>query len=192
MGRSKLLGRRRRRKAAEAEAEAEAAQEPEVQIEASDEDTAQVAPAEADMIAEGAPVEPPPVGDEGEADLETLLTGLAPVLDPEIYVYVQLPKADEFIGLFPLMLFNEAEGVTGIVPLSKAEAASVDYQFECRRITLTVHSALHAVGLISTVSEALEDAEIPCNVVSAFHHDHIFVPAGREDDALAAINQLNS
>lgn len=190
MGRSKLLSRRRRRKAAEAEAKA--AESVDVQNETSADEAEDAATAEADMISEGAPVEPVSAGGEGEADLETLLNGLAPVLDPEVYVYVQLPRADEFIGLFPLMLFNETEGVTGIVPLSKAEAGNVDYQFECRWITLSVHSALHAVGLISTVSEAMEDAGIPCNVVSAFHHDHIFVPVGREEDALAAISQLNS
>ena len=44
------------------------------------------------------------------------------------------------------------------------------------RITLTGHSALDGVGLTAAVASALADAEIPCNMVAAFHHDHAFVP----------------
>lgn len=178
MGRSRLLSRRRKRKAAEAEA-ALAAATAEAELEASE-----------DMISEGGHVEPEAVAVSGETDLSRLLDGLAPELDPVVYTYANLEKADQFIGLFPLMLFNEAEGVTGIVPLEKAETAGVSHQYECRRITLTIHSALHAVGLISTVAEALEDADIPCNVVSAFHHDHIFVPVGREEEALSVLQTI--
>lgn len=178
MGRSRLLSRKRRKKA-EALAAAEAA-----------EVAAAESVAEADMVAEGGHVEAEHGQFTGEQDLTKLLEGLAPELAPEVYVFVTLEKADQFIGLFPLMLFNEAEGVTGIVPLEKADHADIDYQFDCRRITLTIHSALNAVGLISTVAEALEDEGIPCNVVSAFYHDHLFVPVDKAETAMKVIEGM--
>ena len=52
---------------------------------------------------------------------------------------------------------------------------------------LTVHSDLAGVGLTAAVAAALADANIPCNIVAAFHHDHVFVPAGQAQQALAAL-----
>jgi hypothetical protein len=56
-----------------------------------------------------------------------------------------------------------------------------------RRITLTVHSALDGIGLTAAVSAELTAAGIPCNVVAALHHDHVFVPAAQAEAALAAL-----
>ena len=53
-----------------------------------------------------------------------------------------------------------------------------------RRITLGVRSSLEAVGLTAAVAAALTDAGISANVVAAFHHDHVFVPADRAEAAL--------
>ena len=44
-------------------------------------------------------------------------------------------------------------------------------------ITLDVHSSLESVGFLAAVSARLAAAGIPCNAVSAFHHDHLFVPS---------------
>jgi hypothetical protein len=41
-----------------------------------------------------------------------------------------------------------------------------------------------------TVSAALAKRGISCNPVSAFLHDHIFVPRDRRDDALDALSHL--
>jgi hypothetical protein len=43
---------------------------------------------------------------------------------------------------------------------------------------------LDGVGLTGAVASALSDAAIPCNVVAAFHHDHLFVPADLAEAAL--------
>ncbi len=56
-----------------------------------------------------------------------------------------------------------------------------------RRIVLDVLSALDGVGLTATVSSALAEAGIPCNVVAAYHHDHLFVPADAAEHALAIL-----
>ncbi|HLP03474.1 MAG TPA: GNAT family N-acetyltransferase [Opitutaceae bacterium] len=61
---------------------------------------------------------------------------------------------------------------------------------ELRRITLCVHSSLEAVGLTATVSRVLTAAGIACNVVAAFHHDHLFVPAARAAESLTLLNRL--
>ena len=59
-----------------------------------------------------------------------------------------------------------------------------------RRITLTVHSSLEAVGLTASISAALAAEGISANVVAAYFHDHVFVPEERADDALAALRKL--
>jgi hypothetical protein len=60
-----------------------------------------------------------------------------------------------------------------------------------RMITLTVHSSLAAVGLTAAFSARLAREGIGANVVAAFHHDHIFVPAADAERALAALKALH-
>jgi uncharacterized protein len=54
-----------------------------------------------------------------------------------------------------------------------------------------VHSALDAVGLTAAVSRALAAAGLSCNVLAGLHHDHLLVPAGRADEALAVLRELS-
>jgi hypothetical protein len=58
------------------------------------------------------------------------------------------------------------------------------------RITLMVHSALEGVGLTAAVAAALAEVGIACNVVAAFHHDHLLVPWDRRDEALVLLQRL--
>jgi hypothetical protein len=60
--------------------------------------------------------------------------------------------------------------------------------FAC--ITITINSSLEAVGLTAAMSAALASHGISANVVAAYHHDHIFVPADRADDAIKALKDL--
>lgn len=59
-----------------------------------------------------------------------------------------------------------------------------------RFVTLRIHSALEAVGLTAAVSRELADAGLSCNVVAAFHHDHLFVPYEDADRAVAVLGGL--
>ena len=51
-------------------------------------------------------------------------------------------------------------------------------------------SSLEAVGLTAAVAGALAAEGISANVVAAFHHDHVFVPAGRAAEAMACLARL--
>ena len=63
--------------------------------------------------------------------------------------------------------------------------------FRAAWITLTVQSDLNAVGLTAVVSTALAKAGISCNVIAAVHHDHLFVPVDRADDAMRVLRGLS-
>jgi uncharacterized protein len=127
----------------------------------------------------------------GETDLDTLLRGMTPVLAEGVFAFVTLPPgATPPPGLTPCMTFLEAEGLTLILPLAQALAAGLAPAFPCRMITLTVHSSLAAVGFIARIATALAGAGIPTNPVSAFHHDHLFIPEDRADQAMALLQAL--
>ena len=53
-----------------------------------------------------------------------------------------------------------------------------------------MHSSLEAVGLTAALSKRLADAGISANMIAALHHDHLFVPWDRRDEALAALRGL--
>jgi hypothetical protein len=42
------------------------------------------------------------------------------------------------------------------------------------------------------VASALSDAGIPCNMVAAFHHDHVFVPSSMAAAALDALRKVQA
>jgi len=128
----------------------------------------------------------------GESDLRRLQQHMAPQLHPQTFVYCNFADFQLPQGLSPICTFREAEGLTAIVERAQAERANVPHVFEARLITLTVHSSLDAIGFLATVTTALAKAGIPCNAVAAFHHDHLFVPTARADDAMSLLAALAS
>jgi hypothetical protein len=128
----------------------------------------------------------------GETDLDTLIRTMRPALAPEVLVFVTLPLGTVPGGLHPVMSFEEPEGTTLILPRTVAEGLDLPYQFPCRMITLRVHSALAAVGFMARVATALAAAGIPTNPVSGFYHDHLFVPEGQADQAMAVLARLSA
>ncbi len=79
-------------------------------------------------------------------------------------------------------MFREGEGVSVLVPAKADEDAMT-------QITLQVFSALDGVGLTAAVATALADADIPCNVIAATLHDHVFVPEAMADRALNLLRE---
>lgn len=114
------------------------------------------------------------------SELAAMLSGMAPMLDARAWFFVLVegaPPADAFA------VIREDEGTTAIVAGERAGMAF-------GRITLMVHSALEGVGLTAAVSGALAGAGIACNVVAGYHHDHLFVPWERREEALELLQRL--
>ena len=127
----------------------------------------------------------------GETHLETLIRSLSAELVEGVFVFVTLPSAQVPDRLKPRMRFEEAEGTTLIVLRSEAEALSLPYEFESRMITLNIHSSLEAVGFIARIATALAAQGMGVNPVSGFYHDHLFVPLGREAEAMEILETLS-
>jgi len=117
----------------------------------------------------------------GITDLGQLLSAMQPLLHDERYGFDTLdPDAPLPAPIFALI--QEEEGMTLVAPFPDGEWA---------RITLTIHSSLSAVGLSAAIAGTLADRGIPANIVAGYHHDHIFVPWARRDEALAALEALS-
>ena len=127
---------------------------------------------------------------QGVTDLDVLLSTMRPVLHPGTYVYAMVPADRDVAHLKPIGTFREAEGVTVIVPEAVAQAAGIGILFRAAWITLTVHSALSAVGLTAAFATALGEAGLSCNVMAGACHDHLFVPVEDGPRALAVLESL--
>lgn len=126
----------------------------------------------------------------GETSLTELLKTLSVQLAEDIYVFVTLPDGAVPEGITARMVFREAEGTTLILRKTDAETFGLDYEFPCRMITLNVHSSLEAVGFIAHIAGELARHDMGVNPVSGFFHDHLFVPDGREQDAMRILEQI--
>ena len=126
----------------------------------------------------------------GELDLIKLRRQMEPKVHGETFVYCCLLDFQVPAGLVPICTFAEAEGLTAIVPKAQAERLGIPFEFESAMITLTVHSSLDAIGFLAVVSAALAAKDIPCNVVSAYYHDHLLVPPGKLPESLAVLKAL--
>lgn len=130
----------------------------------------------------------------GLDDLYQLLAGLNPRLEPPGYVFCHcenLPPIDcQRSKLFAMI--REPEGWTLILPKAEADQMGLPGGSVFRCISLMVHSSLDAVGLTASVSALLTDAGISANMVAAYYHDHLFVPADRAEDALTMVQDLSA
>ncbi|QQO24669.1 ACT domain-containing protein [Bradyrhizobium diazoefficiens] len=128
----------------------------------------------------------------GERALDALLRHMKPELRPGSFVFCTIPPNDGIPAtVSPLLTFREQEGTTLVILREEAEAAGLRYAFASRLITLTVHSSLDAVGFLAAITARLAAAGISVNAVSAFHHDHLFVPADRADEAMAVLQDMS-
>jgi uncharacterized protein len=123
----------------------------------------------------------------GERDLDRMLAALRPQRRPGEFVFV---AAGPGVDLHAEAMVREAEGVTLVVDRGLADAHGLRYDFVGAWITLSVHSALDAVGLTAAVAGALAAAGIACNVLAGRVHDHLLVPAERADEALELLAAL--
>lgn len=129
---------------------------------------------------------------QGETSLSTLLATLRATLHPSTYVFITfLPSAPLPETLYKQLLFREAEGITIISTLDSAKEHNIaNYAFPCRMITCEVHSSLEAVGFMAVIASRLAEMGMGANPVSGFFHDHLFVPVGREEEAMECLEEL--
>ncbi len=128
----------------------------------------------------------------GEKDLRTLLRSMKPSRVDGEYVFHSLLKDElEKLNVSPLMTYVEKEGITIILDRQAAEASGISFGPTWALITLEVHSDLEAVGFMAKLTTALAAAGISVNVVSAYYHDHLFVPYGKAQLALEVLEKLS-
>jgi hypothetical protein len=128
----------------------------------------------------------------GETDLRALLAGMRPRLHEVPLEFVHVPAGQvRQLDVEPLMMFREREGTTFIVAAAPIAPGEESGRLLWAQITLEVQSSLSAVGMMAAASAALAARGIACNPVSAYLHDHLFVPWERRDDALDALASLH-
>lgn len=129
----------------------------------------------------------------GEQNLPTLLSTMEPTLDPKTYVFITTTQPLHTLPLStlqPTLLAHEAEGITIVTTADLATSHGLEGVFPCKRISLTVHSSLEAVGLIAAITDRLKGQGISTNVVSGYYHDHVYVPVERAEDAMRVLGEL--
>ncbi|MFD2646101.1 ACT domain-containing protein [Pseudomonas japonica] len=127
----------------------------------------------------------------GETSITALLRGMSPTLNHGEYVFCSVADAASLQGQEVLGSFREQEGLTVILERGRADALGLSYDYVAAWITLTIHSALQAVGLTAAFATALGDAGISCNVIAGYYHDHIFVGVQDADRAMEVLRGLS-
>ncbi len=126
----------------------------------------------------------------GETNIDVLLKTMKPFLNEGEHVFCTTTNKINIDDA--IMFFTEKEGTTIILSKEKADALHLPYSFVAAWITLTVHSALEAVGLTAAFSTALAKENISCNVIAAFYHDHIFVDKKDAKRAMAVLEKMKN
>jgi hypothetical protein len=134
----------------------------------------------------------------GESDLGKLLHRMEPTLDGGKYYFAtvngsQLMELSGYLNSI-IDVFNEEEGLSIVFSedvkdgISQLSGKPIIGPFAF--ITLTVHSDLYAVGLLAKITSALATEGISVNAFSAYHHDHLFVPFERKDEAMEVLGNI--
>lgn len=129
----------------------------------------------------------------GEKHLGKLLASMSPELLEGEYVFCTFEDASygDHSDLEPFAACVEVEGLTLVIPKSKADARGLNYESVFRGITLRIHSSLDAVGLTAAFSSKLAERGISANVIAGYFHDHIFVQSEYANQAMAALEEFS-
>lgn len=127
----------------------------------------------------------------GETDLGRLIREMKPELHEGEYVFCTVSEVRLSGDIEPLCLFQEEEGTTVILQKQRADQLELPYSFVSAWITLRIHSALEAIGFIAEISQELAKAGISCNVISAYYHDHLFVPIEEAQRTMTVLNMMS-
>ena len=123
----------------------------------------------------------------GEQNLQKLLEEMTPELNMGYFVFITSSEVDLVNRRDTICEFKEKEGITFVITKDKADELGLEYNFVASWITLKIHSSLQAVGLTAIISTAFAKAQISCNIIAGFYHDHLFID---HKDAIVAIELL--
>jgi uncharacterized protein len=128
----------------------------------------------------------------GETNLDILLRSMRPMRREGEYVFCSISHQDQhYSNLDPVCLFKEDEGLTLILDRQQADAAALPYTAIFCMITLSIHSSLEAVGFLAAITGKLAEHGISVNPISAYYHDHLFVPASRAQEAMELLKEFS-
>lgn len=128
----------------------------------------------------------------GETNLDTLLRSMQPILCKGEYVFCSISHQDScYSSLNPVCLFKEDEGITLILDREQADVAALPYTSVFCMITLSIHSSLEAVGFLAAITGKLAEYDISVNPISAYYHDHLFVPASRTQKVMELLQEFS-
>ena len=126
-----------------------------------------------------------------EKNVESLLSSMNPQLHNDEFVFCRISESElKSLDITPLCVFREDEGISLIAKKRDADLKSIEYSGTWSLITCKVNSDLTAVGFLAAMSKILADAGIAVNAVSAYLHDHLFVPSDRAREALDLLRRL--
>jgi hypothetical protein len=125
----------------------------------------------------------------GADDLSRILSGLTVTRREGTYVYVSAPAGSVSDAAATIA---ETEGTTYILERAAADRAGLEWSFAAAWLTIETRTSLLGIGVTAALAGALADAGIPCNVLAGFHHDHLFVPVERADDAISVLRALRA
>jgi hypothetical protein len=130
---------------------------------------------------------------KAQKDLRILLENMQPFLHQEPYVFCSIDRASyNKLPFLPTLTFLEKEGISIIATERQASEQELSFDQTWAQITLTVHSSLNAVGFLAAITTRLAEAGISANPVSAYYHDHLFVPWESRHRAMSILQELQA
>ena len=116
---------------------------------------------------------------------------IKPLRNPGTYVFCVLNDFGHIPLSDVLCTFREPEGTTLILEQSLADKHKLPYEYEAAWISLQIDTDLEMVGLTAEFSNELANEGISCNIIAAYHHDHIFVSIDDANNAMDVLREIN-
>ncbi|MAF35087.1 hypothetical protein CMO91_04550 [Candidatus Woesearchaeota archaeon] len=123
-------------------------------------------------------------------NLDRLMNSMNPRRVRGEYVFCTMAEKKVALAKDALLSFREQEGRTLIIEKSLADNHGLKYESVWAMITLTVHSDLTAVGFLARITNRLAEEGISVNVVSAYYHDHLFVPYDKAQETMKLLKEM--
>jgi hypothetical protein len=124
------------------------------------------------------------------SDISTLLKKMEPVLSEKTYFICSTENPTQDLLSKSLGVFKENEGITLILEQKDIPQTPLKKSPPQALITLNVYSDLAAVGFLAAITSKLAENGISVNAISAYYHDHLFVPKEFGEKAVEILKTL--